>query len=102
MDRIKRLSMEILDGNKDKFGTDFVANKKILEELSIVRSKGLKNELAGFITKFIKREIREQEEKLLKEKESQKEDNSDEKEPVITKTEESHVETETTSEKSPS
>ena len=73
MDRIKRLSMEILDENKDRFGTDFLENKKILDEISIVRSKGLKNELAGFITKFIKREIRDQAEKLRKEKESLKE-----------------------------
>ena len=98
VDRIKRLSMEILDGNKDRFGTDFGENKKILEEISIVRSKGLKNELAGFITKFIKREIREQEEKLQKEKESQKEENSPENDPVITSNEESNVEPQTTSE----
>ena len=69
MDRIKRLSMEILEDNKEKFGTDFNTNKKMLEEISIVRSKELKNELAGFITQFIKREIRDNEEKLAKEAE---------------------------------
>ena len=90
--------MEILDRNKDKFGTDFLVNKKILDEISIVRSKGLKNELAGFITRVIKREIRDQEAKLLKEKESQKEENSDEKDPVITKSEEPNGVTDTTSE----
>jgi len=94
VDRIKKLSNEILEENKAKFGTDFVENKKILNEISIVRSKGLKNQLAGFITRFIKREIREKEEKLLKEKESQMEDNSDEKVPVITKSEEQNEETE--------
>ena len=97
MDRIKKLSIEILEENKAKFGTDFVENKKILNEISIVRSKGLKNQLAGFITRFIKREIREKEEKLLKEKESQIEDNSDEKVPVITKSEEQNEETEAVS-----
>ena len=61
--------MEILQDNKEKFGTDFVENKKIIEEISIVRSKELKNELAGFITKLIKREIRDNEEKLAKEAE---------------------------------
>jgi len=94
VDRIKKLSNEILEENKAKFGTDFVENKKILNEIAIVRSKGLKNQLAGFITRFIKREIREKEEKLLKEKESQMEDNSDEKVPVITKSEEQNEETE--------
>ena len=55
--------MEILEDYKEKFGTDFAENKKVLEGISIVRSKELKNELAGFITKFIKREIREKKEK---------------------------------------
>ena len=60
MDRIKRLSYEVLDTHKSKFGEDFADNKKALDQVSIVRSKGLKNEVAGYITKFIKKEIREQ------------------------------------------
>jgi len=60
VDRIKRLSYEVLDGHKTKFGEDFADNKKALDQISIVRSKGLKNEIAGYITKFIKKEIREQ------------------------------------------
>jgi small subunit ribosomal protein S17e len=59
VDRIKRLSYEVLDEHKSKFGEDFVINKKALDEVSIVRSKGLKNEIAGYITKFIKKEVRE-------------------------------------------
>lgn len=39
-----------------KFTTDFSENKKVLEQVSIIRSKGLKNEIAGYITKYIKRE----------------------------------------------
>ena len=60
MDRIKRLSYEVLDKHKSKFGEDFADNKKILDQISIIRSKGLKNEVAGYITKFIKTEIREE------------------------------------------
>ena len=56
MDRIKKISLEVLKDHKDKFGIDFRENKKILNEISIVRSKGLKNEIAGYITKLIKRE----------------------------------------------
>ena len=97
MDRIKKISFEILEDNKAKFGTDFVENKKILNEISIVRSKGLKNQLAGFITRFIKREIREKKEQLLREKEGQMEDNSDEKIPAFTKNEEQNEETEAVS-----
>ena len=60
MDRIKRLSYEVLGDHKSKFGEDFADNKKALDQVSIVRSKGLKNEIAGYITKFIKKEIREE------------------------------------------
>jgi small subunit ribosomal protein S17e len=60
MDRIKRLSYEVLDENKSQFGVDFADNKKILNQISIIRSKTLKNKIAGYITKFIKKEIREE------------------------------------------
>ena len=56
MDRIKRLSTEILSEYKDSFGIDFSENKKMLNEITIVRSKGLKNEIAGYITKILLRE----------------------------------------------
>jgi len=60
VDRIKRLSYEVLDGHKLKFGEDFADNKKALDLIAIIRSKGLKNEIAGYITKFIKKENREE------------------------------------------
>ena len=53
--------MEILDQHKNEFGIDFANNKKTLDNISIIRSKGLKNEIAGFITKLIKKEQREDE-----------------------------------------
>ena len=49
--------MEILNNYKDQFGTDFKDNKKNLDQFSIIRSKGLKNEIAGYITKFLKHEM---------------------------------------------
>ena len=63
VNRIKRISTEVLAIYKEKFGTDFAQNKKVLDQIAIVRSKGLKNEIAGYITTFIKREIEEQNEK---------------------------------------
>lgn len=48
---------------KGEFGTDFKQNKKILNEIAIIRSKGLKNEIAGYITTHLKRELEEQKEK---------------------------------------
>ena len=55
MDRIKRLSTQILNEYQDKFGTDFFTNKQFLNEISIIRSKSLKNKMAGYITKILKR-----------------------------------------------
>ena len=77
MDRIKRLSYEVLDGHKSKFGEDFADNKKILDQISIIRSKGLKNEVAGYITKFIKKEIREEKAKQARIESSQTEEQID-------------------------
>jgi len=59
VDRIKRLSLEVLEKHKSKFGENFADNKKSLDEVAIVRSKGLKNEVAGYITNLIKKENRE-------------------------------------------
>jgi len=61
VDRIKRLSYEVLDKHKSKFNENFTDNKKQLDNIAIIRSKGLKNEIAGYITKFIKKEHFEQE-----------------------------------------
>lgn len=66
VNRIRRISTDLLTAYKDKFGTEFRENKKTLNELAIVRSKGLKNEIAGYITAYLRRELEE-----LKEKESQ-------------------------------
>jgi small subunit ribosomal protein S17e len=60
MDRIKRISFDVLDEHKSKFNVDFTDNKKALNQISIIRSKGLKNKVAGYITRFIKKELREE------------------------------------------
>jgi small subunit ribosomal protein S17e len=69
VDRIKKLSLEILKNYKIDFGIDFKDNKKTLERISIIRSKGLKNEIAGYITKYINHEIldkKKKEERIAK------------------------------------
>ena len=63
MDRIKRLSFEVLNEHKSKFGEDFTENKKALNNLTVIRSKGLKNKVAGYITRFLKKQIREEKSK---------------------------------------
>ena len=50
--------MMILDDYKDQFGGSFDDNKKILNDIATIRSKSLKNKIAGYITKLIKNEIR--------------------------------------------
>ena len=61
VDRIKLLSMKVLKENKEKFGTDFDKNKNILNDISIITSKPLRNRLAGYITRMIKNELIESE-----------------------------------------
>jgi len=60
VNRIKRLAFEALEDHKSKFGEDFAENKKVLNQICIVRSKSLKNEITGYITRLIKKENREQ------------------------------------------
>ena len=70
MDRIKRLSFEVLNDNNSKFGEDFVENKKALNQITIIRSKGLKNKVAGYITRYNKKQIREENFKNTRNEES--------------------------------
>ena len=90
--------MKVLEDNKDKFGINFDENKEVLNNISTITSKMLKNELAGYITKFIKNERRdeaektesvENEEQLLEDTESTKDESKNEvivEEPPLTTT----------------
>jgi small subunit ribosomal protein S17e len=55
MNRIKRISAELLQKHPDKFGLEFDANKKALNEVAVVKSKVLRNELAGYITSHLRK-----------------------------------------------
>ena len=79
--------MKVLEDNRDKFGINFDENKEVLNNISTITSKMLKNELAGYITKFIKNELRnetekaesvENEEQLLEDTESTKDESKNE------------------------
>ena len=56
MERIKRISAEILERYPENFGTDFDQNKATLKKIAVVRSKLLRNRIAGFITAYLRRE----------------------------------------------
>ena len=86
MDRIKRLSNEVLNEYSERFGTDFSTNKQTLNEISIIRSKGLKNEIAGYITKMLQRQAKFEERKQMlidNEKKSQERKQSRSKKPEL-------------------
>ena len=65
--------MEVLKDHKDKFGINFDENKQALNSIYTITSKILKNELAGYITKFIKNELRNETENT---KSAENEENS--------------------------
>ena len=86
MDRIKRISNELMNEYSERFGTDFVTNKQSLNEISIVRSKGLKNKIAGYITKILQRQAKFEQRKQMiidNEKKSQERKQSRSKKPEV-------------------
>ena len=48
--------MIVLKDNKAKFGIDFNENKNVLDSLSTITSKSLRNRVAGYITRLLKNE----------------------------------------------
>ena len=63
MHRIRRLAVILLERYHDRFTEDFEKNKKALERLAIITSKQLKNELAGYITHYMKKSKKKEKER---------------------------------------
>ena len=55
MNRVMRISSDLLQRYPEKFTTDFSENKKIVQELATIRSKVLRNKIAGYITSYLHR-----------------------------------------------
>ena len=55
--------MLVLENSRQSFGVDFEENKKSLNNISTIKSKSLKNQIAVYITRFIKKEIQLESEK---------------------------------------
>jgi ribosomal protein S17E len=51
MDRVRRLSQELIEKHPGMFGTDYTANKAQLAKIATVHSKMIRNKLVGKITK---------------------------------------------------
>ena len=56
---LKRIANELLETYKGEFGKDFQKNKEKVQELSTVESKSIRNKIAGYITKVVKKEATE-------------------------------------------
>jgi len=56
MDRIKKISNELLERYPNKFSTNFEENKATMKETAIVRSKVLRNKVAGYITSYLRKQ----------------------------------------------
>ncbi|BAW31571.1 MAG TPA: 30S ribosomal protein S17e [Methanothermobacter sp.] len=53
---VKRIAKELIENNPDKFTLEFEENKKLVEELSTVNTKHLRNKIAGYITRLMRQQ----------------------------------------------
>jgi len=53
---IKRIGKRLFSNNSDKFKKDFDKNKEVVNELVEVKSKKLRNVLAGYVTRLKEQE----------------------------------------------
>jgi small subunit ribosomal protein S17e len=53
---VKRTAVKLVQENRNKFTNKFQDNKKKVEELMDIPSKKLRNIVAGYVTKLIKKE----------------------------------------------
>ena len=74
--------MIVLKDNKAKFGIDFNENKNVLDSLSTITSKSLRNRVAGYITRFLKNESIELEKVENMKKQEQTEEQNEPVDPV--------------------
>jgi small subunit ribosomal protein S17e len=54
--QIKRLGQKFMDWHRPKLSKTFEENKKKVQELSDVKTKKLRNQIAGYITKSMKKD----------------------------------------------
>ncbi|HLE35053.1 MAG TPA: hypothetical protein VI698_04105 [Nitrososphaerales archaeon] len=73
MNRIKRISMQLMEKHGDMFTIDFDKNKDVLNKIAVLRSKNLRNEVAGYITGYM-RSGTDHKEKVQEETESEEEE----------------------------
>lgn len=53
---LKRIGKELIEKYKGEFNTDFENNKEKVQKFSTVESKSIRNKIAGYITRMVRRE----------------------------------------------
>lgn len=53
---VKRVTLEMFDKHAERFTQDFAENKVVVEELSNVPSKKIRNVIAGYATRLKKKQ----------------------------------------------
>jgi small subunit ribosomal protein S17e len=70
MHRVRRIATDLMNKYPDRFGTNFEQNKKTIVELAIVRSKELRNQVAGYIASHLNKQSKSNEGNLKSQEES--------------------------------
>ena len=52
---VKRLTLQLVKQHKPLFTTEYVANKKLVEQLLTGPSKKIRNTVAGYVTRLMQR-----------------------------------------------
>lgn len=55
---VKRIGKNLYEKNKDKFSLDYSRNKEVIKGLIDIKSKKLRNVIAGYVTSLKKQEGR--------------------------------------------
>ena len=53
---VKRTAKELIERDRNIFSKDFNLNKQVLKDVAEINSKKLKNVIAGYIARLMKRE----------------------------------------------
>ena len=53
------MARRLLELYGDRFTTDFEQNKRLVMELTTIRAKKLRNRVAGYITRLVKRQLQQ-------------------------------------------
>jgi small subunit ribosomal protein S17e len=54
--QIKRITLQLMKDHAKDFKKDFNENKKLVEQFVLIKSKKLRNVVAGYVTRLVKTE----------------------------------------------